>query len=908
MSDGVPIATYRLQFNRDFTFNDAIGLIPFLRDLGISHVYASSYLKARPGSNHGYDIIDHNALNPEIGTPEEFERYCSALHEAGIGQILDFIPNHMGVGHADNALWLDVLEWGEASPNARLFDINWRPRQPNLQGKVLLPLLGRQYGLVLEAGEFELKFDPEAGAFSIWYFEHRFPIHPRCYADILKCSGDREDFPDDRALVSEAKRALAQRAKDPAIGARIDRAVARFNGQTTENVQALHDLLERQAYRLAFWRVAADEINYRRFFDINELAAIRMEDPEVFARTHRLVGQWIAERKLHGLRLDHVDGLLDPGGYLTRLRTVTTRDMPSFYIVAEKILAHHEKLRADWPIDGTTGYEFINLVNGLFIDPAGQAVLDRTYRRFLDRSSDFDEILEASKKLVMDAMLASELNRLAAALDAISEQHWSTRDYTEQRLRDALREVVACFPVYRTYVSERGVSAEDRRDIDWAVGKARKSYAGPDPEILDFVRAALTTDLADWNPAFDRAEIMRFAGRFQQFTGPVTAKALEDTSFYRYNRLLSLNEVGGDPRQFGVSVSAFHHLMQERAKQWPHALSPLSTHDTKRGGDLRARLNVLSELPHDWNKRVRRWASLNRYKRGRVDDFPAPSPNDEYAIYQTMLGAWPADLTGNTAPERSVVVAFRQRLQGTVLKSVREAKRRSSWANPNEAYETACLAFVERILDIERPNPFFDDFIGFQDRVARIGVLNSLSQLVLALTAPGVPDIYQGSELWDLNMVDPDNRRPVDFAIRLRALATVSDRAGDPDLLRNWQTGHVKLAILSRLLRCRSDRPDLFSSGTYEPLRFEGTRSDNLVGFLRRHGDGVCLIITGRLFGQLMQSEIPTLDWGDTTLTFADRIGTLTNVLTGRKFPETAHLPIRDLLDGLPAAILLNDA
>ena len=772
----VPTSTYRLQFNAGFTFADATRLVPYLKALGISHLYASSYLKARPGSAHGYDIVDHAALNPEIGTWSDFEAFCDTLRQAGMGHILDFIPNHMGIGHADNRYWLDVLEWGRMSPYADFFDINWRPRQANLRDKVLVPLLGDQYGHVLERGELELRFEPETGSFSVWYFEHRFPIHPSCYHLIL---GDLDDdlrrlavtVPEvneaaTRSVGEKLKQEIARFAQvDPGHLERLNDAAGRFSGQpgNPDSFQPLHDLLEQQAYRLAFWRVAADEINYRRFFDINELAGIRMENPEVFAPTHRLVGRLIGEGKLHGLRLDHVDGLRDPGGYLAHLRDFAAERSKSFYIVAEKILARHERLRADWPIAGTTGYDFINLINGLFVDPDGKPALDRTYRRFLDRSSDFDEILYACKLQVIDTMLSSELNRLAAALDGLSERHWNTRDYTEERLRAALREVVACFPVYRTYVSGGGVSADDRRDIDWAIGQARKTYTGPDPEILEFVRAALTLDLADWNPAFDREEVLRFALRFQQYTGPVMAKALEDTCFYRYNCLLSLNEVGGDPRQFGVTVSAFHHLMQERAKSWPGALSPLATHDTKRGADLRARLNVLSEVAPEWNQRVRRWASLNRFKRGKVAGAPAPSPNDEYAIYQTLLGAWPTEFTGVAAPDPVEIELFRRRLQDTMLKSIREAKRRTSWINPNDAYETACLHFVERLLQIDRPNPFLDDFVAFQQRVARLGVLNSISQTVLALTAPGVPDIYQGGDLWDLNMIDPDNRRPVDF-------------------------------------------------------------------------------------------------------------------------------------------------
>jgi (1->4)-alpha-D-glucan 1-alpha-D-glucosylmutase len=914
----VPTATYRLQFNRHFTFADAASLVPYLRDLGISHIYASSYLMARPGSAHGYDIIDHNALNPEIGSSADFERYCDALRDAGMGQILDFIPNHMGIGYADNRLWLDVLEWGVASPFAEFFDINWNPRQPNLKGKVLVPMLGDHYGHVLERGELQLKFDPETGGFSVWYFQHRFPIHPRCYDVILgDIDADLKRLAVTVGEVNEAAmRSVGEKLKqdlagfvqsDPAHLRQVEDAAQRYHGSPgkPETFKALHDLLEQQAYRLAFWRVAADEINYRRFFDINELAGVRMENPEVFAHIHKLVGQLIADGKLHGLRLDHVDGLLDPGGYLAQLRAFTSARSASSYITVEKILARHERLRADWPVEGTTGYDFINLANGLYVDPDGKQVMDRIYRRFLDRSADFDEILYTCKLLVMDTMLANELNRLAAGLDAISERHWSTRDYTEERLRAALREVVACFPVYRTYVTDRGVSPDDRRDIEWAIRQAQKSYAGPDPEILDFVRAALTLDLAEWSPVFDRNEVLRFAMRFQQYTGPVTAKAMEDTCFYRYNRLLSLNEVGGDPRQFGVTLSAFHHLMQERAKSWPNAMSVLSTHDTKRGADMRARLNVLSELAPEWNQRVRRWASLNRFKRGKVNGDPAPSPNDEYAIYQTLLGAWPAN--------SGEMNAFCERMKGTVLKSIREAKRRTSWHNPSEAYESACLRFVERLLEADRPNPFLDDFTSFQQRVAWIGVLNSLSQLVVTLTAPGVPDIYQGCDLWDLSMVDPDNRRPVDFALHRRVLAEIKE-ANRRDLLRDglahWQDGKVKLAIASALLHCRREHADLFRQGSYEPIAIEGPLSHHLIAFKRGHGAKSCIVIAGRLFVPLL-GEQTSYDgaaiWQDARATLPDSPAPVTNVLTGATVSGPA-LELGGILADAPFAVLLAQA
>jgi (1->4)-alpha-D-glucan 1-alpha-D-glucosylmutase len=953
----LPQATYRLQFNRDFTFAQATRLLPYLRDLGISHVYASPYLKARPGSSHGYDITDHNSLNPEIGTAAEFERFCAALRECGMGQILDFIPNHMGIGHADNSWWLDILEWGRASPFAEFFDINWTPRQPALQGKVLLPLLGDQYGQVLERGEVKLRFDEATGSFSVWYFEHRFPIRPQHFGPILEnalgsplghvldtrsrtalhqiAQAFSSTAGQDRARADEMKERLAGlAASSPAVAGFLHAAAEAFNGQAGEpdSFMALHRLLEQQHYRLAFWRVAADEINYRRFFDINELAGIRMEQPAVFGKTHHLIGRLIAEGKLQGLRLDHVDGLFDPPAYFAQLQRLASEragessesrpEGQPFYILIEKILARHEHLRDDWPIAGTTGYEFINLVNGLFVDPAGERPLDRTYRRFLDRSANFEEILHACKTHVIDNILASELNGLAGELDALSERHWSTRDYTLERLRAALKEVVAGFPVYRTYISGRGIAPEDRRDIDWAVSQARKTYAGVDPEILDLVHAALTTDLAEREPAYGRGDVLCFAMRFQQYTGPVMAKSLEDTCFYRYNRLLSLNEVGGDPRQFGVSASAFHHLMQERARRWPNALSPSATHDTKRGADVRARLNVLSELRVEWDKRVRRWASLNRYKRQRIDRTPAPTPNDEYMIYQTMLGAWPVALTGKTSPDAAIIDGFRERLQAAVLKSIREAKRRTSWTNPNAVYEDACMTFVARTLDTARPNPFLEDFIGFQARIARLGVLNGLSQNVITLTAPGVPDIYQGGEVWDLSLVDPDNRRPVDFEQRRRALVEVRHIFEEPAaeradalqaLLETWQDGRIKLAVIAALLDCRERERALFALGGYQPLEFDGAQAGRLLGYARHGHDQACLVVVGRLFAGLIGDRQAVYPggalWSDTALVLPDRYRRFEDVLTGKMFAaEGGRLAVSEILGDLPAAVLLGRA
>lgn len=964
MSDipAVPRATYRLQFGPQFTFRDAAPLVPYLHELGVSHVYASPIFKARPGTDHGYDITDHNAFNPELGTPEDFDAFSDALRARGMGLILDFVPNHMGIGKADNEWWLDLLEWGQSSVFADFFDIDWMPRQRHLQGKLLVPFLGDHYGAALERGEIELRFDSGTGTFSAWYHEHRFPIRPRHYAAMIRrhlarpeaartlgdsvrselerlaAGFDKLRRPGRRLRAAARAHALALKAelaeccgRDRAAADFVAGAAAAFNGTPGDSASflPLHALLERQVYRLAFWRAAADEVNYRRFFNINELAGIRMENPTLFETTHRLVGRLMGEGRLQGLRLDHIDGLFDPEQYCRRLRQLSIKHGlgdaadaagPPLYMVIEKILARHEFVPDSWLVDGTTGYEFANLVNGLFLDPAGRTGLERIYRQYLGRAPSFDATLEAAKSFITDNILASELSVLAAELDRISEKHWSTRDYTGERLRAALRDIVMHFPVYRTYVTGRGVSAADRRDIDWAVSQARRRWRGPGPEILDFVHAALTTDLARRGGPFRRAEVVRFAMKFQQYTGPVTAKSLEDTSFYRHHLLLSLNEVGGDPRQFGVSPAAFHQANLQRARQYPRTMIATATHDTKRGEDARLRIDLLSELPEIWGGRVRRWSRLNRAFRRDLDGMPAPLPNDEYAIYQALIGSWPPAAADPLQPLTEEAQSVADRLAAYVVKAVREAKVASSWDNPNLAYEEACTAFVSRLLDVSRPNPFLSDFAAFHARIAYLGMLNALSQLVLKLTVPGVPDIYQGTELWDLALVDPDNRRAVDFAHRSRLLAELKAALPDPTeaarrLMAAWPDGRIKLSIMHRLLRLRRELPGLFTDGSYEPMAVNGARADHALAFVRRHRTDRLIVAVGRLFSSLLEATEPSYeasaDWNDTQVAGPGDIqGVWTNVLTGQEVAvvrdgDATRLPVNEVLAVLPVAVLL---
>lgn len=953
----IPLATYRLQFNRDFTFDDATALVPYLHALGISHVYASPYLKARPGSTHGYDIIDHNALNPEIGTPENYARFCRTLHEHGMGQILDFVPNHMGVGKADNAWWLDVLEWGEASPFADFFDIDWTAARRSFPGKVLLPVLGAQYGAVLENGDLKLRFDVEYGGFSIWYFENRFPIRPRDYATVIRrrlseagllpaapAVAERLDqIAGDFAALAATKRSRVRRgaareragrlkaelgslaASDDAVRRLLEEAAELFNGHPgkPESFVRLHNLIERQFYRIAYWRTAADEINYRRFFEINDLAGIRPENPKLFEVMHRMLERLIAEGCVDGIRLDHVDGLFDPEAYCAaleaRARQVSRRQTAEgdgattardrlFYIIVEKILARHERLRESWAVQGTSGYDFLNLVNGVFVDPAGGPVLSRSYSQFLSRTPDFEEIVYESKKHIIDTALASELAVLANQLDRLSGQDWRVRDFTRFRLRDALKEVVACFPVYRAYVRDTGTTADDVRDIDWAVNQAKKRWQGADPEIFDFIRDAL---LVRWRSALGvpkRSEVLRFAMRFQQYTGPVTAKAVEDTAFYRYHRLASLNEVGGDPRQFGISVSAFHHVNEERAKQWPHAMLATATHDTKRGEDARARINVLSELGDIWSERITRWSRLNRSRRAEVDGARAPSRNDEYLFYQVLLGVWPAEWTGRKPEPGPAHDALKDRLRQYVTKALREAKLRTSWARPNEPFEAASAAFLTDIIDPGRPNPFLDDFVSFQARIAFFGMLNSLAQTALKLTCPGVPDIYRGCELWDLSLVDPDNRRAVDFAFLAREL----DKVGNDlrAMMQDWHSGLVKLALTHHLLAVRRAHADVFTYGDYVPLAVRGAHADNVIAFARRTDEKSVVVVTGRLFARLWgagETDYSGKFWAGTWLDLPEAMVRPVDAISGRApaCPE-GSIAVEQLFGTMPVAVLVR--
>ena len=880
----IPRATYRLQFNRDFTFAQATEIVPYLAALGISHVYASPYLRARPGSTHGYDIIDHNQLNPEIGSPEEFERFVETLHRHGMGQILDIVPNHMGVMGSDNLWWLDVLENGEISDFAQFFDIDWHPLKDELQGKVLVPVLDDQYGTILDKGQLELKFDATKGEFSIWFHQHRFPIDPNEYQRILKRpsgSSDQTAPPQDADVLelesmisafghlpsrscstSEEK---AERSRDKEIHKRrladlcsrsvhiaelVNENVRILNGVpgAPGSFDELHELIKAQAFRLAYWRVAADDINYRRFFDINDLAGLRMENPAVFEATHRTVMQWVGEGKINGLRIDHPDGLFNPAEYCERLQ----RCSPG-YVVIEKILGRDEPLPT-WPVSGTTGYDFSNLVNGLFVETASAAKMVRAYRGFLGQSLDYQSIIYACKTIVMDKALASELNVLANLLSRIALSNRHTCDFTLNSLREALAEIVAYFPVYRTYLTPGRVSDKDRWYIETAICKAKRNATSQDTSVYDFIRQVLLANNDEETNETRLASLLSFAMKFQQFTSPVMAKGLEDTCFYRYHPLISVNDVGGDPLEFGVTLDDFHRKTMERARTWPHSMLATSTHDSKLSEDVRARINVLSEIPARWRLKARQWRLLNQNKKKMIDGAETPSRNDEYLFYQAMLGVWPA-------AQEFPADELRERLKQYMLKAAREAKQRTSWANQNSEYENALSSFVDDALQADNRD-FIADFTAFQKEIARIGLCNSLSQILIKLTAPGVPDIYQGNEIGNFVLVDPDNRRPVNYRRRRQLLEELTS-ATDPgttakQLAARLQKGEdvegcAKLFLTWKALSARRAYAELFENGTYIPLVVEGPRAANLVAFARRYEDTQAVVAVPRMSSRLLE-------------------------------------------------------
>ncbi|MDC7786567.1 malto-oligosyltrehalose synthase [Rhodoplanes sp. TEM] len=914
----VPTATYRLQLSSKLGFDDAAGLVPYLEALGVSHLYASPFLKARAGSTHGYDIVDHDALNPEFGGDEAFERLSEALAQADIGLILDFVPNHMGVGYADNAWWLDVLEWGPRSPHAASFDIEWEtlPYRPN--GGLLIPVLGKSYGEALDDGDLVLKYDAAEGSFSVWYFEHRLPIRPNRYGDILKTvvaeagAGETEAgrrllglasrYPDPNEPTREhAPGFKADLAAVPGGAEIIERGLVAYRPGAADPTR-LHRLLERQHYRVAHWRVAFTEINYRRFFDINDLAGIKVENLQTFDAAHRRVLELIRDGRLHGLRLDHVDGLADPVQYARRLSRVVRAVRPGrarsqpFYIVAEKILAEGEPMPALPGVAGTTGYDVLNVISRVLLDDGGMPRIDALYRDILGERQHFEAIVEAAKLRVLETMLASEFTVLCRLLARIAAGQWKSRDFTFDRLRAALQAYIVHFPVYRTYIGAGGqVSAEDRARIVDTIARARSRWFGPDADILDFLQDVLTLDLiAPGRQGYSVPRVRRFAAKVQQLTGPVMAKALEDTAFYRYHRLIALNEVGGEPVLPALSPGEFDYRMKARLET-PHAMTATATHDTKRGEDARMRILAIPEIAEDFDAAIRRWRTMNErlltWKPRR-----APSEAHEYMLYQALLGVWPAG-----GADAGLV----ERMQTYAVKALREGKQETSWHNPNDAYESAVTGFLAQLLDPEGSADFLADFSAVAARTALLGALNSLSQLALKATIPGVPDIYQGTEFWDLSLVDPDNRRAVDFGARRAALDAIGETPDWEALAADWPDGRIKLALTHRLLTLRRQLPELFADGGYVPLPVEGPHAGHVLAFARTGRRDAVIVAAGRHFAPLTDGGcrwfgVEALD----AVVSLDGWSVTADVLRPGVAPPSGAAPARALFGALPVAVL----
>jgi (1->4)-alpha-D-glucan 1-alpha-D-glucosylmutase len=976
----IPLSTYRFQFNNNFTFEQANSLVNYLNELGVSDCYSSPILKARHNSSHGYDVIDHSIINPELGGEESFINFARNLKQYGMGLVIDVVPNHMCIADNTNNWWLDVLENGPSSPFASYFDIDWHPPKENLVNKVLLPFLGDQYGRVLENQEIRLSY--RGGAFYANYYETSLPVSPRSTTKILELALDNlkshlgldESQPDilelesiitalshlpPRTEIDPAK--IKERRRETAVTKRrlanlvkscrevrhsVHNAIEVINGVKNDprSFDLLEELLANQAYRLSYWRVAADEINYRRFFDINDLAAIRVENRPVFIAVHEIIFRLMKQGLVTGLRIDHVDGLFNPQKYLSDLQrsalaafkhwssssqSFDTAPLPPIstltspkdnvqkpcYIIVEKILSHDELLRSDFAVYGTTGYEFMNILNGVFVDHTNAKAFKDLYSRFTGITDSFSDVVYASKRLILRVALSSELHVLARKLDRISEQHRWSRDFTLNSLQHALSEVIACFPVYRTYTQKRNtnVSQDDKLHIRSAIQMAKRRNPAVSESIFNFIENILLLDEPKELDDSALAERRDFVLRLQQLTAPVMAKGFEDTAFYRFYPLASLNEVGGEPNIFGIAVDRFHRKNLDRFELYPHSLSATSTHDTKRSEDVRARINVLSELPTDWESAIHRWQEMNRGKKVYLNQLEAPDANEEYLLYQTLLGAWPLEPLEGELRE-----VFIKRIEEYINKALKEAKIHTSWVNPNEEYDGAVRNFIRAILEDRSDNYFLDDFKKFCNQLIKAGLYNSLSQTLLKITLPGVPDFYQGTELWDFSLVDPDNRRPVDYEHRINLLNSIRMEARDnliglvDQLISSPEDGRIKMFISNRALEFRRENRELFEEGEYLPLYASGEYSNNLVAFARESSKANAIVVVARFYTRLGDRLPIGKDvWGDTFLNLREGplSGRYRDLFTNReidlnRFTNRDALPLSELFTNLPVVLL----
>ena len=920
-------STYRLQFNPEFKFTDAHEVIDYLARLGITAVYASPIFHARRGSTHGYDIVDHRAVNPDLGSEQEFRKLNFKAHQNGLAWLQDIVPNHMAID-STNTMLMDIFEAGEDSRYYDFFEIDWDHPYENMHGKMLVPLLGKLYAECLADGEIQLGYDLDG--LSINYYDVRLPLRIQSYPAVFKrdidrleneLGGNNADFlkflgtlhlietissGDGRDAfyrqVRHVKRILFNLySENETVRRFVDDNIAFFNGDDNGGRDALDWLISEQLFRLSFWKVATEEINYRRFFTVNDLISVNIEKEEVFNYTHDFVFRYLSEGHFDGLRIDHIDGLFDPETYLRRLRERTGET----YIVIEKILEEDERLPADWPIEGTTGYEFLNNLNSIFCDNRNRSEFSKLYYKYTGLSKSYEEILHDKKKLIIEKHMAGNIDNLAQFIKRISSQDRYGQDITLFGLKRALVELIACFPVYRTYINNESPCETDREIIDEAINSAREK----NPDLyyeLRFIEKFLLLKFDDSTDKEERQRWLRVIMSFQQFTGPVMAKGFEDTMLYIYNRLTALNEVGSNPNRFGVSVDEFHKFNSARTDEFPLSLSATSTHDTKRGEDTRARILVLSEIPSEWDHNLKTYSRINRSKKKKVSHRYAPDRNDEYFLYQTLLGTYPFEVD---------LEDYKTRIKEYVIKAVREAKVHTAWIKPDNEYEEAYLAFIDKIFKDQR---FFDEFLPFQQKVAGYGVFNSLAQVLMKMTAPGLPDFYQGCEYWDLTLVDPDNRRQVDFKTRSKSLQEITKGfEKEPekllaDLIENRTDGRIKQFLIHRALSERNRRPELYLYGDYIPLECAGQFADNVIAFARRRQSDFALTIVPRFFSRLMrEDELPMKKdaFKDTVLKIPDDFPSEWVDMISREYHRDVKdtMPLGDILNSFPVALLANE-
>ena len=926
----IPTATYRIQFHSEFKFENAKKIISYLVDLGITDIYASPIFKARAGSTHGYDVVDPTQINPELGTPEDFEALVKEIKKYDMGWVQDIVPNHMAYD-SQNAWLMDVLENGPDSESFDFFDIEWDRAYEDMKGRVLAPMLGNFYGDCLENGEIQLKYDDTG--LSVNYYSLKLPVRVESYAKFItqnlgqlaRVLGRRHpDFIKLLGILYLIKSAPGETkgkerydqiafvkgllwelyTENPDVKEFIDSNIKFFNGEAgnPESFNPLDSLLNEQFYRLAFWKVGAEEINYRRFFTVNELISVKIQEIKIFHKAHDLVSQLIEQGKVTGLRIDHIDGLYDPTEYLKRLRA----KVGDAYITVEKILEFKEKLPECWAIQGTSGYDFLNYVNGIFCQRESEKELTDLYVKFTGFNSSYEEQFIEKKNLIVEKNLAGDVDNLTQILRKIAGQSRRSSDFTINGLKRALAEVLRVFPVYRTYVNGDGLSEQDRGYIEEAIAQAKERI----PLLVNELNYIEKLLLLQWEESLteeQKGDRLHFVMRMQQLSGPLMAKGIEDTLFYVYNRHLALNEVGGNPGKFGITVEDFHEFNQHQNVAWPHKMNATATHDTKRGEDVRARLQVLSEIPEEWEVQVKNWSVMNLSKKSYVRGKAVPVPNDEYFFYQSLLGAYPFDESENES--------FLQRVKDYILKSIREAKLHTAWLRPDSDYEQGFLAFVDRVLERSDSNQFMKEFLSFQKRVANYGIFNSLSQTMLKYTCPGVPDTYQGTELWDLSMVDPDNRRPVNYEQRIGFLNEIKDKAQTDilnlldELLSSKEDGRIKLFLTHKVLQARKENLAVFEKGDYQPLDVVGKYRDCVVAFARSFGDKMAIAVCSRFFTNLVQpGELPLGEvWADTKLLMPQGVQyTWRDAIANQTISGDDRVAIAQILQHFPVALLIS--